>query len=73
MRNHDWRMENMRRIVPISKKPHIGCDVHESAQPDRTDVLRSEVSCATSLMIDHMMQPKFFAHNICPVSCRSSF
>jgi hypothetical protein len=61
-------MENIRRAAPTSEKQHIGCDVHETSQPERTNLLRSKEASATSPMIYHMTQPKFFAHNICPVS-----
>ncbi len=67
-RKHDWSMANIRRILPASKKPHISYDVHESAQPDCTDVLRSKVTCAALLMVGHMQQRRFFTYETCPVS-----
>jgi hypothetical protein len=65
-RAHKWMMHYIRHTVP-NDKPYIGCDVEDWAAPDDSRLLRSEITCAVSLMIERMIRPEFVDHKICPV------
>ncbi len=59
-------MHYIRHALPHDK-PHIGFDVEDWAVPDGSRLLRSEITCAVSLMMERMIRPEFLEHKICPV------
>jgi hypothetical protein len=66
-RHLDWRMHWIRHAVPRSRVPHIGCDITEWADPDDTRVLRSEIVCATALIIERMLDKDYAQRSIIPI------
>ncbi len=64
---YNWMMHYIRHAVPYDK-PHIGCEIEDWAVPDGSRLLRSELVCAVSLMMERMIRPEYVEHKICPVS-----
>jgi hypothetical protein len=62
-----WHMHYIYQALPRGQQPHTGCHIGEWAQPDVSRALRSEISCATSLMMECMLDKDYSEHNIVPV------